>query len=64
MNHKSNPSLKTMKPDWQGTPVDSNNRFVNLEFPFVPNTKDVLKWMTTSNPQKLEKKQDTFRLPT
>ncbi|HEX6223965.1 MAG TPA: MBL fold metallo-hydrolase [Chryseolinea sp.] len=42
--------------------MDSNNRFINLEHPFVPNFGEVLKWMTSRNPQKKEKKQDTFRL--
>ena len=62
MNYRSNPELKTIKTDWPGTPVDSNNRFVNLEFPFVPKLGDVFKWMTSRNPQKREKKEDTFRL--
>jgi len=62
LNYRSNPSLKTIKPDWQGTPVDNINRFVNLEFPFVPKLGDVFKWMTSRNPQRKEKKEDTFRL--
>ena len=62
LNYRSNPSLKTIKPDWPGTPLDSNNRFVNLEFPFVPKLGDVFKWMTSRNPQSKEKKEDTFRL--
>jgi L-ascorbate metabolism protein UlaG (beta-lactamase superfamily) len=62
LNYRSNPSLKTIKPDWPGTPVDSNNRFVNLEFPFIPKFRDVFKWMMSRNPQRKEKKEDTFRL--
>jgi len=57
LNYKSNPSLKTIKADWPGTPVDSNNRFVNVEYPFVPKVGDVFKWMTSRNPQKKEKKK-------
>lgn len=58
----TNSSLKTIKPGWQGNPVDSQNRFVNLEFPFIPALGDVLKWVFTRNPQKSEKKDDPFRL--
>ena len=62
LNYRSNPELKTIKAEWPGTPVDRNNRFVNEEFPFVPKLADVLKWMTSRNPQRSEKKEDTFRL--
>jgi L-ascorbate metabolism protein UlaG (beta-lactamase superfamily) len=62
LNYKSNPELKTIKEDWQGTPVDTINRFLNLEFPFVPKLADVLKWMTSRNPQKKEKEEDNFKL--
>lgn len=55
-------SLKTIKPDWKGNPVDRQNRFVNLEFPFRPAYADVAKWMFSRNPQREEKKRDTFRL--
>lgn len=62
MNYRSNPELKTIKAEWPGTPVDRNNRFVNEEFPFVPKLVDVFKWKTSRNPQRKEKKEDTFRL--
>lgn len=60
--HYKNPSLKTIKSDWPGNAVDKYNRFINHEFPFTPRLSDVLKWMLTKNPQKVEKKADTFRL--
>lgn len=62
MRYSRNPDLETIKPSWPGTPVDENNRFVNIEFPFVPKLPDVLKWVFSRNPQRKEKKQDTFRL--
>ena len=62
LNYRSNHELKTIKAEWAGTPVDSNNRFVNVEYPFVPKLGDVFKWMASRNPQKKEKKEDTFRL--
>ena len=34
----SNENLKTVKTDWQGTPVDQKGRFVNIEYPFLPKT--------------------------
>ena len=57
-----NKDLKTIKPGWQGNPLDSEGRFVNLEFPFLPKYRDVFKWMFTRNPQKPEKLNDIFRL--
>lgn len=62
MNYTNNPALKTIKPNWAGTPVDDDNRFVNAEFPFVPQLKDVLKWVLAKNPQREEKKRDDFCL--
>lgn len=62
MNYLKNPGLRTIKSDWVGTPVDDQNRFQNIEFPFLPKTSDVLKWMFTKNDQRQEKKNDTFRL--
>src|SRR6478735_7068838 len=61
-NYRQNKSLRTIKPDWKGTPVDENNRFVNQEFPFVLNYRELLKWTFQRNPQRAEKKKDSFRL--
>src|SRR5688572_28128419 len=57
-----NPSLKIIKAGWQGNPLDASSRFTNLEYPFLPKYRDVVKWMFSKNPQRVEKKQDTFRL--
>lgn len=57
-----NEDLPTIKTDWQGTPVDENDRFVNAEFPFLPKISDMLKWQFGARPQKAEKQADTERL--
>jgi len=59
-----NPDLPTLPLpfEWKGTPVDSKGRFVNHEFPFVNSFKELLKWQTMKNPQKEEKKKETWRL--
>lgn len=57
-----NDKLHNINPEWRDTPVDKNNRFVNEEFPFVPKFAEILKWVFTPNPQREEKKSDTFRL--
>lgn len=64
MNYTSNPALRTIKPNWPGTPLDKHKRFVNHEFPYKVPFSDVLKWQLGEKPQKGEKKQDTFRLIT
>lgn len=57
-----NKNLPTVRADWQGTPLDEKNRFVNHEFPFLPSPLDLLKWQTSKNPQREEKLNDTKRL--
>lgn len=57
-----NEQLPTVKADWQGTPVDEKDRFVNYEFAFLPKMSDVLKWQFSGNPQKEEKERDAERL--
>lgn len=57
-----NETLPTIKPDWQGTPVDEKGRFVNAEFPYLPSTVDLLKWQFGAKPQKQEKQTDAARL--
>lgn len=58
----SNENLPTIKPGWSGTPVDQKGRFVNHEFPFLPNLVDLAKWTLDSNPFEDEKAHDTTRL--
>lgn len=57
-----NENLKTVKADWQGTPVDEKGRFVNAEFPFLSNLTEVLKWQLSTNPFKEAKRSDAERL--
>lgn len=57
-----NENLKTVKADWQGTPVDEKGRFVNAEFPFLSNVSDLLKWQLSGNEFKEAKQNDTERL--
>lgn len=63
MPYTSNPDLRTLKLpfEWNGTPVDDRGRFINHEFPFVDSFREVLRWQTTRNPQKSEKKTDTWK---
>lgn len=57
-----NESLTTIKADWQGTPVDEKDRFVNHEFPFLPSNLDLIRWQFEGKPQKQEKLNDKERL--
>lgn len=60
--YAKNENLPTIKSDWQGTPVDEKERFVNAEFPYLGSTLDVLKWQFETKPQKEEKQNDKNRL--
>ncbi len=62
VKYAENPNLKTIKPDWKGTPIDEQGRFVNHEFPFSHDFFKLLKWQLGRNPQSREKKLDTERL--
>jgi L-ascorbate metabolism protein UlaG (beta-lactamase superfamily) len=57
-----NENLKTVKSDWQGTPVDEKGRFVNAEFPFSSKMSDLLRWQLSGNPFKEDKLNDAERL--
>jgi len=59
----SNPTLKTVMPNWKGTPLDQDGLFINHEFPLEQPASDILKWVTETNPQKDFKKNDTWRIP-
>ncbi|WP_018343800.1 MBL fold metallo-hydrolase [Cytophaga aurantiaca] len=63
-NYTSNPDLPTIALpfEWKGTPLDSKGRFLNHEFAFINSFREVLKWQTTKNPQKEEKKKSTWKL--
>jgi L-ascorbate metabolism protein UlaG (beta-lactamase superfamily) len=57
----SDPGSETVRAGWRGTPVDQRGRFVNDEFPFLPKTRDLLRWQLSSNPFEEEKENDNFR---
>lgn len=57
-----NENLPTIKDNFNGTPLDQDERFVNLEFPFLPSTIDLLKWKLGKNEFAEEKKNDTEKL--
>jgi L-ascorbate metabolism protein UlaG (beta-lactamase superfamily) len=61
-NYVRNEKLFTVKPGWEGTPVDERGRFVNHEFPFEQSFINLLKWQFGTNPQAEEKRNDTERL--
>ena len=58
----NNENLPIAKAGWRGTPVDQKGRFVNVEFPFLPSTVELLKWQLGTKPQKQEKQNDSTRL--
>ncbi len=60
--YTSNPSLKTIKPHWPGTPLDHKGLFTNHLIPFIQNFGEVLKWQLSKNPQKEEKKAEKWAL--
>jgi L-ascorbate metabolism protein UlaG (beta-lactamase superfamily) len=61
--YTSNTTLKTVMPDWKGTPLDQDGLFINVEFPTVIDYKAIIKFMLQRNPQRETKKQDTWRIP-
>lgn len=60
--YTKNENLKTIKDDWQGTPLDRKGRFVNFEFPFLSSKIELLKWQLGTNKFSDEKKNDSERL--
>ncbi len=61
-NFTRNENLTTIKENFKGTPLDQDDRFVNLEHPFVSSTIDLLKWKFGGNKFAEEKKNDAERL--
>lgn len=58
----SNPMLETLAPErWMGTPLDTEGRFRNLNFPFVPRFSSVLKWKMGKNPMEESKRKDAWQ---
>jgi len=61
----NNPELHTILPEskWQGNRIDEEGRFSNINHPFNPTFSMAWKMMREGNPQKEEKKLDTYSLP-
>ena len=61
----SNNELQTILPEnrWKGNSIDEDGKFSNLNYPFSPTFTMALQMMREGNPQKEEKKEDTFSLP-
>lgn len=62
-SYTSNPALKTLAKDWQGTPLDQDGLFINPEFPTILSFREIVKYLTTRNPQRSIKKHDSWRIP-
>ncbi len=59
----NNPALKTILPNWEGTPMDKNGCFMNHEFPSTNEFSKALKWMIQKNPQRKIKQNETWKMP-
>jgi L-ascorbate metabolism protein UlaG (beta-lactamase superfamily) len=59
--YRQNDELRTIKPDWPGTPVDQRDRFMNHEFPFLPKTSDLLRWKLLGESPRPAKDADPWR---
>ncbi len=46
---------------WRGTPLDAKGLYLNLGEPMVHDFRKFLRWQTSPNPQKKEKKAETWR---
>ncbi len=57
----NNPELPTINPNFEGNKF-ANNRFYNQKPRKQPGFKDAIQWKKEGNPQRLEKKNDKFRL--
>jgi L-ascorbate metabolism protein UlaG (beta-lactamase superfamily) len=60
----NNPSFSAVPgmENYPGTPRDQKELFINEEHVFLPRMSDLLKWQTSANPYKAQKKNDTSRL--
>lgn len=61
--YTDNPNLKyiSLPFEWKGTPIDKNGRFLNHEHLHNHSFKSFLKWQTTKNIHKEEKKKSTWK---
>jgi L-ascorbate metabolism protein UlaG (beta-lactamase superfamily) len=61
MDFIQNPALRTILPEWQGTPINEKGQFQNLyDYP-QHDFRSFLRWQLGKKPQKAEKKADTWR---
>ncbi len=62
MNFLHNKNLPIIKKEWMGNPI-KEGRFQNLGKPIDTRFSKVLRWAMTPNPQRAEKKTDSWQLP-
>ena len=60
--YTSNSELQTIIPNYAGTPLDQNGKFINEEFPTIISYIEIFKFLREPNPQKQEKKNDDWRI--
>lgn len=63
-SYTRNPFLSSVPSteDYPGTPRDQKELYMNEEHVFLPKMGDLIKWQTSTNPYKAEKKNDKRRL--
>jgi L-ascorbate metabolism protein UlaG (beta-lactamase superfamily) len=63
-SYTRNPSFSAVPgtENYPGTPLDQKGLYMNEEHVFLPKMRDLIKWQTSANPYKAEKKKDTRRL--
>ncbi|MEJ8758218.1 MBL fold metallo-hydrolase [Pontibacter sp. H259] len=59
VRHINNPKLETVKPGYKGNKL-INDQFANGDELYTPQFSNVLRWKMSPNPQKAEKKTDTY----
>jgi L-ascorbate metabolism protein UlaG (beta-lactamase superfamily) len=62
VRHLKNDKLDTVKPDYRGNKT-INGQFANGDELYTPRFSNVLKWKTSRNPQRDEKKADSYVPP-
>lgn len=62
IRHLKNERLETIKPNYRGNKI-IKGKFANGEELYTPEFSNVLKWQLSRNPQRDEKKQDTYTPP-
>ena len=60
-NFLRNPALTSIRPNFPGNEL-VNNRFVNEDHSFGAGFSTVLQWMFSANPQRAEKKNDSYSI--